>query len=91
MGKEKCAVTWEPAENVPAAVIQEFEQGDVAVALDSATEVGICQTVHTLIVSHTNTTPQAPPHHASSTSTARRPVVTHNEGYIHVRTSECTI
>ena len=90
MGKEQCAVTWEPAENVPAAVIQEFKQGNVSVALDSATEAGICQTVHTLIVSHTNTTPPAPP---SSTSTARRPVVTHNEGYIYtcMCTSECTI
>ena len=29
LGKGKCDVTWEPAENVPTLVIKEFEQGSV--------------------------------------------------------------
>ena len=49
-------MTWEPAENVPALVIKEFEQGSVTVVMDSTSDVGLGQTVHTL-------TQQAPSHH----------------------------
>ena len=27
LGKEECKVTWEPEENVPASVIEEFKEG----------------------------------------------------------------
>lgn len=45
------AVTWEPAENVPTAVINEFEQGTVVVVQDQITKSGLGQTTHTLTVS----------------------------------------
>lgn len=47
------AVTWEPAENVPTAVINEFEQGTVVVVQDQITKSGLAigQTTHTLTVS----------------------------------------
>ena len=61
-------MSWESAENVPAAIVQEFERGSIIVGVDNISTSGICQTVHTLTT-------------CSSTSTStRHPVVTDNDG-----------
>ena len=53
LGRETCAVTWEPAENVPALVVEEFERGTVAAVTDNVTLFGIGQTTHTLTIAPT--------------------------------------
>ena len=73
-------MTWEPAENVPALVIKEFEQGSVTVAMDSTSDVGLGQTVHTLTFSQTASTFPSPQLSVCDASTSRRPVVTDNDG-----------
>ena len=76
LGKERCAVTWEPAEDVPNAVIEEFERGTKAVVTDHTAPSGTGQTLHTLTVS---------PNQSCSTSpgpSASRPVIKENEGCV---------
>lgn len=48
LGKEKCAVTWEPAGNVPDAIIEDFERGTVVEITDQVITTGIGQEMHTL-------------------------------------------
>lgn len=78
MGKEQCAVTWEPAQNVPNAVIEEFERGSVAVVTDHVTPSGIGQTTHTLTVSPS----QSPSTAVPRGPLADRPVIKESEGYV---------
>ena len=47
LGKEQCAVTWEPAENIPSVIVDEFERGTVIQVKDEITP-GIGQDMHTI-------------------------------------------
>lgn len=76
LGKERCAVTWEKAENVPKAVIEEFENGTKAVVADHITPSGTGQTVHTLTVLPNQS------RLASHPPSADRPVIKENEGCV---------
>lgn len=71
LGKEKCAVTWEPAGNVPDAIIEEFERGTMVEITDQVTASGLGQEMHTLTV----TPKTAPPSPAKL-----RPVIKQSEG-----------
>ena len=71
LGKEKCAVTWEPAENVPYAIIEEFERGTMVEIADQVTTSGLGQEMHTLTVAPKTVPP--PP-------SILRPVIKQNEG-----------
>lgn len=71
-----CAVTWEPAGNVPDAIIEEFERGTVMEVTDQVTVTGIGQEVHTLTaIPNCTKTPVLPP-----TPSNARPVIKENEG-----------
>jgi hypothetical protein len=48
LGKERCEVTWEPAENVPANIIAEFEGGTKSLVKESIVVSGAGQTSCTL-------------------------------------------
>ena len=52
LGKEECKVTWEPEENIPPSVIDEFKQGLLSFATEEVHSSGLGQTMHTLTVSH---------------------------------------
>ena len=66
-----CDVTWEPAQNVPSNIIEEFEKGTKARVKDSVTCCGVGQTTHTFSVVLENTS-HLPLH---------RPIMKENEGY----------
>lgn len=74
MGRETCDVTWEPAENVPVKVIEEFEKGAVHGVKESVALSGVGQHVHTLTVDENST------HSSSSSSQQSRTVVKDNGG-----------
>lgn len=50
LGRETCDVTWEPADKVPASVIDEFEKGATPSMKESIASAGVGQTIHTLTV-----------------------------------------
>lgn len=72
MGKEDCAVTWEAAENVPHAVIQEYERGTETVATEYISQTGIGQELHTITVT---------PNKSSLVVPTSRPVIKQSIGY----------
>ena len=63
LGKERCDVTWEPAENVPSAIIEEFERNAMSTVKESIELTGVGQKIHTLTFdvnnSHTSTLQQS--------------------------------
>jgi hypothetical protein len=67
LGREDCYVTWEAAESLPKAIIEEYERGIRPTVTDCTTETSGVS--HTLKVVHGN--------QCSST----RPVIKENEGY----------
>ena len=73
MGKEQCDVTWEPAENVPAVVVAEFESGAQTVSKDSIV-AGVGQRMHTLTVEKAS----------SQLHPDQRKVVKNNEGCVKI-------
>lgn len=64
-------MTWEPAQNIPSQIVQEYEQGLATCITDDITSTGIGQTVHTLSVAASS----------SATTPARRPVIQESDGY----------
>ena len=74
LGRERCDVTWEPAESVPVAVVQEFERGVVAAVTDHMSLSGIGQTRHTLTVGPSDSST------LTSHTAAARTVIRESEG-----------
>ena len=66
LGKEECKVTWEPEENVPASVIEEFKQGLLSFATEVVHSSGLGQTMHTLTVSQRHSSAVASVNHKST-------------------------
>ena len=60
--------TWEPAENVPIAIINEFEQGIVVIVQDETTKSGLGQTTHTLKISSQRGNTQSQSHSVPRTA-----------------------
>lgn len=75
LGKEQCAVTWEPAANVPSAVVDEFEKGILITVSDDVSSTGIGQETHTLAAM-----PSVNMASPSPSTPARRPVIGNNDG-----------
>ena len=75
LGKEKCAVTWELAANVPRAIVEEFEKGILITVSDDVMSTGIGQETHTLAampsLNMASPSPSTPVH---------RPVIGNNDG-----------
>ena len=78
MGREQCEVTWEQAENVPRAVVEEFERGAVSSVTDEVASSGMGQKVHILTVSQSGRLSPSLPRIPS----VDRPVITESEGYV---------
>lgn len=65
-------MTWEPAKNIPIAIIQEYERGLTSNVTDNVSSTGIGQTVHTLSVTASQT--------SADSFQENRPVVTESDG-----------
>ncbi len=68
-------MTWEPAQNIPSKIIQEYEQGLATSVTDDISSTGIGQTVHTLSVA-TSISPSS----GTIGSPAKRPVIQESDG-----------
>ena len=75
LGKEQCAVTWEPAENIPREIIDEFERGISTLVSEQITSSGLGQDMHTLMVEQSHST--------SSVPSSARTVISGNEGLVN--------
>ena len=78
LGKEECKVTWEPEQNVPPSVIEEFKLGLSLFATEVVYSFGLGQTMHTLTVSHQHSSTMP-----SIGRTSCQRVVPENEGYVN--------
>lgn len=73
VGKENCAVTWEPEEKIPQKIVEEFE-GNIKTTVADCVTSRVGQFSHTLVTSSDTT--------QNSTSTCR-PVVKDADGYVY--------
>lgn len=71
LGRETCKKTWEPADRVPASIVNEFEGGAVCSTKEFIGSSGVGQKTHTLIVEKNNHSPPK-----------SRIVVEENKGYV---------
>lgn len=75
VGKENCAVTWEPEEKIPQKIVEEFE-GNIKTTVADYVTSRVGQLSHTLVTSH-DTTPNS--------ISMCRPVVKDADGYVFYR------
>ena len=74
LGQETCDTTWEPAENIPLPLIQEFEKGIQSAIVDDVSATGLGQSVHTL---HVGPKERSATHHPHAIA---RMIIAGNEG-----------